>query len=500
MMTLRELLYGMGGVGEAPALPVSGLCADSRKLEAGQVFLALPGATHDGRAHVEEALRRGASAVVLDAAAGDLSSTAVPVLRLPALAAKLGLIASRYYGAPSRALRVIGVTGTNGKTSVTHFLAQALSEAVGPTGLIGTLGNGLYGQLTPGTHTTPDALHVQATLAELRDAGARHVAMEVSSHALAQERVAGVEFAAAVFTNLTRDHLDYHGDLAAYGRAKARLFSLEGLGEAIVNMDDPFGRALLEEIGDRVSTWAYGLGDVPWEATHAQRVRGRHLRMTDSGMRLEVHTPLGQGELRSPLLGAFNASNLLAACATLLALGMPLETALACLSDVRPPPGRMQTLGAEGQPRVVVDYAHTPDALAQVLSALRAHLPPEGRLWCVFGCGGERDAGKRPLMGQAAESLADVVLLTDDNPRAEDGDEIVAQILEGMDAPDRARVERDRRCAIEQAVREATVKDIVLIAGKGHETEQRIGARVLPFSDSEVAQEALAGWLGEVSA
>ncbi|MGK0674304.1 MAG: UDP-N-acetylmuramoyl-L-alanyl-D-glutamate--2,6-diaminopimelate ligase [Halothiobacillaceae bacterium] len=490
-MLLSRLLAGLVLVEAKDDRPILGLCADSRRVQPGHLFIARRGERFHALEHAPEAVGRGAVAILAAEgdAAGLRATLGVPVFVLKDLVPMLGKLADRFYGEPSKAVRVIGVTGTNGKTSVTHFIAQALARAGQSSGLIGTLGMGPWDALRPATHTTPDVLTVHAELARQRDAGVRYVAMEVSSHALDQGRVAGVRFRAAVFTNLTHDHLDYHGSLHAYARAKRRLFEELQPEAAILNMDDALGRELLEGLQGRMPRWAYGLGAQPWSADGASVVEARSLRLDADGIRIELATPLGQGVLTSPLMGEFNASNLLAALATLLELGMPLQDALIHLGQVAAPAGRMERFTAPGRPRVVIDYAHTPDALDKALRTLRRHAV--GRLIVVFGCGGERDAAKRPRMGAIAASLADRVVLTDDNPRGEDGEAIIRAIRAGMPEGRDVLIERDRRRAITLAVAEAAPEDIVLIAGKGHEDYQEVAGERHPFSDRAVVLELL---------
>jgi UDP-N-acetylmuramoyl-L-alanyl-D-glutamate--2,6-diaminopimelate ligase len=415
---------------------------------------------------------------------------ALPLLAAPELRQKMGLITSRFYGEPSRRLQVIGITGTDGKTSCAHFLAQALSDAEsGPCGILGTLGVGVHGQTEPSLHTTPDPLAVQRWLADLVAKGRRYAAMEASSHALDQGRVNGIAFKAAVLTQLSRDHLDYHGTLDAYAAAKRRLFVEHQPDWAVLNLDDAFGQRLVAEAQVRRGVIAYGLGARP--ALLERFVWGEHLELTASGLRLHIESSWGQSELQAGLLGRFNASNLLATLATLLGLATPFDEALQRLTRTATVPGRMERLSGEsGQPLAVIDYAHTPHALEQVLNALREH-GGQRRLWCVFGCGGDRDPGKRPLMGAAAERWADRVIVTDDNPRTEDPERIVSGILAGMQRPEAATVIRDRRAAIFHALAEANAGDMVLIAGKGHEDYQIVGTQRFPFSDREAAHEFL---------
>ncbi len=496
---LSELLQGLVEVPACEDRVISGLQLDSRAVQPGDLFFACRGGRTHGIDFVSEALRRGAAAVVYDPdGANGVHPLGVPAIAVAELGAKVGLIAARYYHQPSAALRVIGVTGTNGKTSCSHYLAQALHRESAPCGVIGTLGNGLFGALQESSHTTPDALAVQATLDALRQAQARAVVMEVSSHALAQGRVNGVDFRVAIFTNLTRDHLDYHGDMERYEQAKRRLFHWPQLDCAVVNADDPAGRRLLRALPAGVRPIAYSLNPEAGrslDATATGRSIGhlwaRSVELSLDGLALELDGDWGRARLQAPLIGRFNASNLLAALAALLAEGWPLEQAVERLAATRAVPGRMERYHAPGRPLLVVDYAHTPDALEQALSAAREH--SGGMLWCVFGCGGDRDRGKRPEMGAIAERLADQVVITDDNPRGEPGDAIVADICEGMRAPQLARVERDRPRAIHAAYAAAEADDVVVIAGKGHETYQEVAGRRLPCSDRALAAQLTGG-------
>ncbi|MFO7640960.1 MAG: UDP-N-acetylmuramoyl-L-alanyl-D-glutamate--2,6-diaminopimelate ligase [Candidatus Competibacteraceae bacterium] len=488
--TLRDLLAGVAAV-PAPLAdrPIPGLALDSRAVRPGAVFFALRGANRHGLEFLDAVRTAGALAVVWEPPyAGPLpTEPALPLLAAPELRRRLGLIASRFYGDPSRRLQVVGITGTDGKTSCAHFIAQALSDAdSGPCGILGTLGMGEYGRTEPSPHTTPDPLVVQRWLARLAAEGRRYAAMEVSSHGLDQGRVNGIEFAVAVLTNLTRDHLDYHGTLEAYGAAKRRLFFEHRPGWATLNLDDPFGRELATDLRGRTRVLGYSLGARP-ERTDAF-VWGKRLALTPAGLHLQVRSSWGDGELAVGLLGRFNASNVLATLATLLALDLPFAEALSRVARTATVPGRMERWGGEfGQPLAVVDYAHTPYALEQALRALREH--GGRRLWCVFGCGGDRDLGKRPLMGAVAERLADRVIVTDDNPRTEDPARIVEAILAGMRRPNVATVIHDRWTAILQALAEASADDLVLIAGKGHEDEQIVGVERRPFSDRAVVCE-----------
>jgi UDP-N-acetylmuramoyl-L-alanyl-D-glutamate--2,6-diaminopimelate ligase len=407
---------------------------------------------------------------------------AIPNAGVSGLKNRIGEIAAHVYGEPSRALHMVGITGTNGKTSVAHWVAQTFSQLGRKTAVIGTVGNGFPGALTPALNTTPDAIELQQRLAHFRQQGATACAMEVSSHGLAQGRLNGTQFSVAVLTNLSRDHLDYHGDMDSYAAAKARLFSWPGLEWAVVNLDDAFGQRLEAEIR-LASVAGYGF--------QRGAVVGEKLRLSQAGLHLAVRTDWGHAEVDAPLLGRFNAANLLAVLATLLVSGVKLDDACQALAHITPPPGRMQTLGGDAHPLVVVDYAHTPDALEKVLATLR-EIVSGGRLICVFGCGGNRDRGKRPLMGQAAVAGADEVWITSDNPRNEDPRRIIDDVLAGTG--DKPHVESDRARAIFEAIGGAHHGDVVVIAGKGHEDYQEIAGERQPFSDVAVARKALEAW------
>ena len=489
-MSLHELLAGHADCGGAGSIRVHGLTLDSRRVAPGDAFVALAGTRSHGIEFAPAASARGAAAILADAtgmaAARPMPAFDVPLIWIDDLRGRLGAIAARFCGDASRALEVVGVTGTNGKTSTVQLIAQALAGAGRRVATIGTLGAGLHGALQAGERTTPDAIELQQRLADFRDAGASAVAMEVSSHALDQGRVNAVAFDVAVFTNLTRDHLDYHGTMAAYAAAKARLFDWPGLRAALINVDDDFGRELAGRVAaaGTARLLRYGI-----DAADAQ-IRARAIEPGAHGLRFELVTPWGSATLTTPLLGRFNVANLLAVAGTLGVLGFPFESIVTALTRLQPVAGRMNRIGGDGRlPLVVVDYAHTPDALEQALTTLRAHCA--GALVCVFGCGGERDAGKRPQMGAIAERLADQVIVTDDNPRGEDGDAIVAQILAGLSDGGRARVERDRARAIAAAIATARANDIVLVAGKGHEPYQETAGVRRPFDDLAVARAAL---------
>jgi UDP-N-acetylmuramoyl-L-alanyl-D-glutamate--2,6-diaminopimelate ligase len=388
----------------------------------------------------------------------------------------------------------MGVTGTNGKTSCSHWIAQACTACGARTAVVGTLGAGFPGKLDAGVNTTPDAILLHRSLARLRDEGAQGVAMEATSIGLEQGRVNGVAFGAALFTNLSRDHLDYHGDMESYARAKQRLFETPGLKHAVLNLDDVQGVHLARSLAGRVSRAGYScFAGVAAKAGLEGYVEAHAIEVSPAGIRFELKSSWGEALVESPLLGRFNVSNLLGVAATMLVSGVPFARAVAALADLRPVTGRMQRLGGAGKPLVVVDYAHSPDALEKVLVTLKdvAHAG-DGRLVAVFGCGGDRDRGKRPLMGAVASRHADAIVITSDNPRSEDPAAIIAEIEAGVAAPHESIA--DRREAIAQAIAKAGASDVVLLAGKGHEPYQEIAGRRLPFSDALEAERALAGW------
>ena len=464
---------------------VTGLSADSRALRPGDAFVALAGATTHGLRHAAQAEAAGASVILFEPPAPADAPRPPHVVAVPGLRQRQGELADRFYGSPSTVLSVTGVTGTNGKTSTVQLIAEALTLRGAVAGSIGTLGAGLHGRLVAGERTTPDVIAVHRLLAEMHDAGASHVAMEVSSHALEQGRVDAVAFRIAVFTNLTRDHLDFHGSMEAYGAAKAKLFAWPSLQAVVVNVDDPFGAGLLAQAtpaARRIALSSRGHADAT--------LRAEHIVLAPEGLRFELVEGDRRHDIATPLLGRFNVDNLLAVAGVLRALDWPLADVAAMLPRLSPVGGRMSRVGGrDGQPLVVVDYAHTPDALQQALASLREHTP--GRLTCVFGCGGERDAGKRPQMAAIAQAGADRVIVTDDNPRGEDGDRIVADILSGFTRTNAVQVQRDRALAIADALRGAGAGDVILVAGKGHEPYQEIAGVRHPFDDLQVAAALL---------
>lgn len=489
---LRVLLSALVDTA-VPDVQIDDLTIDSRAVTPGAAFVAVPGIRQHGLAFASQAIANGATVVLYEPSEhhSPPQSAACACIAVANLSQKIGEIADRFFDSPSAAMQIVGVTGTNGKTTSAYLLPAALEALGRHAGYAGTLGYGRIDALHTSEHTTSDCITVHRQLATMRDAGDQLVGMEVSSHALDQGRIDGVRVHSALFTNLTRDHLDYHGTLAAYGAAKERMFHRNGLQHCVINAGDAFGREIIQRLmaqtkHARVTAYATTgdhreLGD--------QQLFATAMQPTPTGLRIDFNGSWGAGQLQSRLIGAFNAENLLGVLGVLLGLGLPLTQAVQALEKCSPPPGRMETLIVSGKPTVVVDYAHTPDALSKALATARVHT--RGKLVCLFGCGGDRDAGKRPLMGSIAEQLADVVMLTDDNPRMEDADAIVMDIQQGLDNPDAVLVERDRAKAIARVIAMSAPDDLVLIAGKGHEDYQIIGRNVKHFSDREVALKCL---------
>ncbi len=476
-------------------LEINDLTLDSRQVKPGSLFFAYQGTHLDGRKFIADAMQKGARAILLDAENFKIEwQGSVPIISMPNLQKKVGEMAARFYGYPAKSMRMNGVTGTNGKTSCSHFIAASLQQLNVPCGVIGTLGSGMYGNLTAGSLTTPDAVTLQKIFAKLHAEGAEAIAMEVSSHSLDQGRINGTEFEVGIFTNLTQDHLDYHGTMAAYGAAKKRLFEYSK--NAVINVDDPFGREIAKEIKAKEikertvkeNVFGYSITDTHHNLS-LPIIKAEQIQSSLSGMRANVVTPWGEGVLNTQLVGQFNLSNLLATLTTLCVLKMPFKDALQVMPSLKSIPGRMETLGGENQPLVIVDYAHTPDALEKTLSALRQHC--HGKLYCVFGCGGDRDRSKRPIMAKIVEQLADRVIVTDDNPRTENSQQIVADIMQGFSEPNKIIVQQDRSKAIYDVIQYASVGDCILVAGKGAETYQQIGNEKIPFQDVEEVMESL---------
>ncbi len=466
------------------------MTADSRQIKPGSLFVAYKGESADGRTYINQAIEKGAVAVIWDDA--DFvwhADWQLPNQPISHLKQHVGEIASEFYGDPSKDIWMIGVTGTNGKTTCTHWIAQAFSAVNRQSAVIGTLGNGVMGDLSTTMNTTPDSILLHSLLASYLAKKIEVVAMEVSSHGLDQGRVNGVAFDVAVFTNLTRDHLDYHGSMQAYGEAKKKLFDWIGLKAAVINRDDAYGVKLASELNEKgLSVITYGLNE---NFSGPNDIAVKNMQLNEMGMTLEVSTPQGEVTIHANVIGQFNAYNLLAVLATLLASGVSLSDAVHALSLIKPVPGRMQQLGGGEHPLIVVDYAHTPDALEKALNSVRSLLLPNSELYCVFGCGGDRDEGKRPLMGRIASNLANHIVVTSDNPRSESPKRIIQSVMTGVNQ--QAVSIEDRAEAIRYAVKRARRGDLVLIAGKGHEEYQEIAGVKYPFSDIQVAEEALQG-------
>lgn len=485
---LGNLVSGVNLPESLRRLKISGLCLDSRQVRPGDLFLAFPGGSADGRDFIGAAVARGATAVLAETRGLIIEPRIVPVIPVRNLARRVPGIAARFYGEPAKELAAIGVTGTNGKTTCSQLLAQLLAHLTGRCGVVGTLGSNVVRRGEVSSYdetgmTTPDPVRLQSILSDFRQHGAKHVAMEVSSHSLDQDRVGGIPFHTAIFTNLSRDHLDYHGSLDAYADAKLKLFRRPDLRCAIVNADDPLADRVCAAVESGVKVLLYG-------SSAAADVRFDDIEATSEGLSASITTPWGTGVLHSRLMGTFNLVNLLAVVAAACVEGFEFEEVLAAVAELRPIPGRMEVVRMGSEPLVVVDYAHTPDALEQVLKALRRHCQEGGQLWCVFGCGGDRDGGKRNLMGTAASRHADRLIITSDNPRNEEPQAIIEDILEGVRGTQPA-ILPDRAVAIAHAIASAGERDVVLIAGKGHETYQEMRGQRLPFSDLYHARMAL---------
>jgi UDP-N-acetylmuramoyl-L-alanyl-D-glutamate--2,6-diaminopimelate ligase len=490
-----SLMWLLDGIAAAPANDsrIEDLTLDSREVRAGSLFFALQGHSAHGLKFAAEAAARGACAVLWEPGAEAAPPPLPPgvfAAPIPNLRALVGRIADRFFNWPSSQLRITAVTGTNGKTTCAYLLAQCLDKLGSRAAYIGTVGWGRIAALEAPTLTTPDVVTIHRMLASLRAAGVREVALEASSQALDQDRMAGVRLHSAAFTNLSRDHLDYHDSMAAYGAAKARLFDAPDLQHIIINVGDAFGRELAQTLDSRAPLTAVwiGAGGSGWLAERA--LCATRVTVDLHGVSMQLDGSFGTAEVTTRLLGRFNAENALIVVACLLSLGATLRDAARVLADCVPPPGRMEVVEPTGvdKPVAVVDYAHTPDALAQALRALREHC--KGALWCVFGCGGDRDPGKRRIMGAVADELADQIIVTDDNPRSEDPQAITAAIVSGVTTR-RVRVIHDRGEAIGAALKEAQASDVVLIAGKGHEEYQIYGSTRRNFSDRLEAQRYL---------
>lgn len=475
---------------EGRQITITGLALNSTQVQPGYCFFAYRGKVHHGGDYIKDAIEKGAVAVCYDPeekAMDALPSETVPFIPIRQLAHQIGFIAARFYGDPTEGLPVIGVTGTNGKTSVTHCLTHALNTLGCECAVLGTMGNGFLKDLTPASLTTVDPITLQWQCRQYRNAGAQGFVLEVSSHALHQGRVAGVHFSHAVFTNLTRDHLDYHGTMEKYGEAKKHLFMQPGLRYAIINGDDPFGRQLLSALPQGVKPMVFTLEK---ETYDHPVIQGSDIENGPAHISGQVQSPWGRGLLQTQLLGAFNFSNCLAVATVLGTLGYEWKDILKAISRVPPIKGRMERYGGGAYPTVIVDFAHTPDALWQVLSTLKMYCG--GKLWVVLGCGGERDVGKRCEMGRVAQRWCDYIVLTNDNPRGEDPEVIVQDILQGIvtgETP--TKVVLNRATAIQQTITQADASDWILIAGKGHEDYQLVGGNRVSFRDQDVVGHCL---------
>jgi len=497
-MKLKELCQNQLKLHKAHQdLAVTGLAIDSRQVKAGYVFFALPGTQYDGLTFIPDAIENGAVAILCEESANlftqaDVQTHAgrnIPIYSVPHLYSKVGEFASRFYKNPSHQFDLIGVTGTNGKSSTTYFIASALNLLDKKTALLGTLGNGLIDNLILSTHTTLNPIHLQQCLSSF---GAQHVdcvTMEVSSHGLSQHRVKGCNFDIACFTNLSHEHLDYHGDMHRYGQAKRKLFHMKGLRYAVINVDDNFGKVLYKDCEKRLDTIAITLNPQLVAIDRAHLISAEVIAQSVEGLHFKVATPWGKGALHTKLLGQFNIYNLLMVIACLGIMQTPWQKILSVIEKLSGVPGRMEVFSVENNPKVVIDYAHTPDALESALMALIAH--KFGAVWCVFGCGGDRDKDKRPMMGEIAEKYADHIIITNDNPRSENPTVIADEISQGLKGIKEHTIILDRKKAIETAVEDANKNDVILIAGKGHENYQEIAGTKYHFSDSEIVSKIL---------
>ena len=481
-----------------PEVIISHITDDSREVDTGSLFIAVPGLRMDGRKFIADAIERGAAAIFyqpMDTASSpefEISHTdyspAIPVVPIPNLLSLVGLLASFFYGQPSSKIKVIGITGTNGKTSCSHYLAQVLSKVGQTCAVAGTVGNGFLPQLMPSKLTTVSSIHLQRNLAKFFNQGAKTVAMEVSSHSLTQHRVEGIEFAVAVLTHLSRDHLDYHGTMEAYAAAKSLLFVQPHLKKAVLNWDDPLGKTLIQRHQSNLEIIGYSATGS--KHPKVPSVVAENIELSPHGFQFNLITPWGQSWVTVPLLGRFNISNVLAVVSVLGLFEVPFAEIVKHLSQLHSVVGRMELFQAKNKPQVIVDYAHTPDALEKVLLSLREHQPK--KLWCIFGCGGDRDQGKRPLMAKVVEQYAEEITITNDNPRHEDPEQIITGIVGGLSESTKYRVQLDRAEAIANVIAQANSEDIVLVAGKGHEQVQIIGSQEFPFSDQAIVLKCLA--------
>jgi UDP-N-acetylmuramoyl-L-alanyl-D-glutamate--2,6-diaminopimelate ligase len=489
---LKDLLQNFIKINSDQNVLISGVTQDSRKVSPGNLFFAISGLHNDGRHFIPQVIANGAAAILYDTgddfrAPSEWSGYTIPLIGYPELNNIISSIAADFYQNPSRKMTLIGVTGTNGKTTISQMIAQALAAKGHKCAVVGTMGEGFLPELEPTGYTTPDPINLQKYLAECLEQGADSVSMEVSSHSLSQNRVSGVEFDIGIFSNLTRDHLDYHKTMKAYGAAKAKLFLFSSLKICIYNVDDEFGRELLKNHPSSAQCIAYSID--PQTNLAISLVHAKSIQPVAHGFNVQLQTPWGQGTFHLPLLGRFNVSNALAVIAVLGALNTPFSECLALAEQFQPVDGRMQVFKKTGFPLVIVDYAHNPDALKQVLVNLRQHHHRE--LWCVFGCGGNRDRGKRSQMGAIAAKFSDHIILTNDTPRDESPERIIEEILEGIPKGTSLQIIKNRSTAIRQAIIQAVPGDIVLIAGRGHESEETISGQTFPLSDIDTVNAIL---------
>ncbi len=489
MMQLSELLLPWYKLDHN--VEILSITLDSRQVIAGSLFIAIKGHAVDGRQFISSAIKQGASAILMqhdeDYVVNEISTDqAIPIIYIDNLSEKLSEIAGRFYQAKSRKMRLVGITGTNGKTTISQIIAQWATLLGTPAGVMGTTGNGLLNDLKPAMNTTGSPLEIQQTLTDLEQAGAKLTALEISSHGLVQGRVNALCFDAAVFTNLSRDHLDYHGDMENYAEAKKLLFTTHTPKHAIINADDNIGLAWLKTMPQAIGV---ALNESHLSCHTGKKLFARSVCYSTKGIELAVSSSWGNVTFSVPLIGEFNASNILVAFATLLSLDYDIMKLAETAPKLSAVIGRMELFSANNKARIVVDYAHTPDALDKALKALRVHC--KGRLWCIFGCGGDRDTGKRPMMARIAEEHADVVVLTDDNPRSESPELIIKDMQAGLITPENAQVIHDRFAACQFALSQANENDIILLAGKGHEDYQVVANENIYYSDRESAQKLL---------
>lgn len=487
---MKKLTALLGLKAPFETINLTEMTLDSRSVTNGCLFVAVKGHSTDGRQYIEQAVQAGAGAVLAECDSADEHlqirlQQNVPIISYYRLPAYLSQIADAFYDNPSQHLTLVGVTGTNGKTTIAQLLAQWTQILGRKPAVMGTVGNGLYGEVKPAANTTGSAVEIQSSLADFVKQGADFAAIEVSSHGLVQHRTEALQFAAAIFTNLSRDHLDYHHTMENYAAAKKRLFNELNVRQRIINADDETGAQWLREMPDAVAVSCHP----EFQPTQKTWLKLTALSFTNQGARIAFNSSWGGGELESPLIGAFNVSNLLLVFATLLSLGYPLTDLLRTVSQLKGVCGRMEMFGAPHKPTAIVDYAHTPDALEKALQAARVHC--HGELWCIFGCGGDRDAGKRPLIAKIAEQFADRVIATDDNPRTENNQKIMADIIAGFKNPQAVQIIHNREQAIQTAIKSAVENDVILIAGKGHEDYQIIGTTKHYFSDQAMVKKYL---------